>query len=103
MTAKEQIERLAIAARITGLELATMSVAEFAERVDSVLAKREADRHELEVRSHCSCVRMNSAIGIHDMGQQERANRYGMGAGLVSNTYSTDRSCTKCGGTGEKA
>lgn len=103
MTAKEQIERRASRAGISSLDLVKMTVANFAERVDGEIARRDSERRAADVATHCSCVRMNSAIGIHDVGQQARANRYGMGFGLVSNTYSADKSCTKCGGTGKKA
>lgn len=103
MTAKEQIEHWASKVGIGAIDLAKMTVVEFVERVDTMLAKREADRHAAELATHCECVRLNRTIGIYHLGDQSRAARNGLGAGPVADTYSAAWSCTKCKGSGRKA
>lgn len=49
----------------------------------------------------CSCVRLNSEIGIFDMIEQEESNRNGIGCGLVSETLSALKCCPNCSGTGK--
>ena len=52
----------------------------------------------------CSCVRLNSDIGVNDMGDVEAKRRRSFVAGhatnLVAELLSADRDCPKCAGTG---
>jgi hypothetical protein len=48
----------------------------------------------------CSCVRLNRDINITNIGDQIRANRRGLGLGLVAETLSADCGCPFCKGTG---
>lgn len=48
----------------------------------------------------CSCVRLNSDMGVNDMGAAEGMRRRSFGLGLVAELLSADRDCLKCGGTG---
>jgi len=71
-------------------------------RLDALVA----ERNELEfardrMKYTCPCVRLNSDMGIHDMGDQERRGRYGLRAGgLVSNCLSAQLACPNCHGSG---
>lgn len=49
----------------------------------------------------CRCVRLNEDIGIHDMVDQEKAGRVGLGLGWVSQTLSALRDCEVCKGAGK--
>lgn len=51
-------------------------------------------------RYTCSCVNLNSKMGIHDMAEQELRGRIGLQLGVVSETLSAARSCPDCGGSG---
>lgn len=75
------------------------------EKLDSrrytLIEEREKlERAEAKDKYNCSCVRLNGDIGIHDMMQQETANRRGLQLGTVSLTLSCDKDCPICKGKG---
>jgi hypothetical protein len=54
------------------------------------------------VEYDCSCVRLGRDIAIYDMAGLGKANRRGLGAGLVSNTPSAANDCSHCHGFGSR-
>jgi hypothetical protein len=59
---------------------------------------------ELEInrlKHECPCVALNKDLDIHDMTEQIRRGRVGLGYGLVSETLSASKFCPKCEGTGK--
>lgn len=71
-------------------------------RLDALVSERnELELARDRMRYTCLCVRLNSDIGIHDMGAQEKAGRYGLRAGgLVSGGLSAACACPVCHGSG---
>ncbi|KKL52098.1 hypothetical protein LCGC14_2288910 [marine sediment metagenome] len=58
------------------------------------------EREESRAEHPCSCVRLNSDIGVNDMGVAEAMRRRTFGIGLVAELLSADRDCLECAGTG---
>lgn len=63
--------------------------------------RKRLEDDDLKAEHPCQCVRLNRDIGVHDMGELARKQRQTLEAGgLVSEGYSADRNCARCGGTG---
>ena len=76
-------------------------VAELLGEVGEVDQKlKPLEQEESRAEHPCSCVRLNSDIGVNDMGDAEESRRRTFGLGLVAELLSADRDCPKCEGTG---
>ena len=53
------------------------------------------------LRFNCPCVRLNREIGIFDSGYQFDLGRVGLSMGVVGDTFSAEKYCPICHGTGE--
>lgn len=62
------------------------------------ISRLELDRDR--ERYNCSCVRLNSDIGIGDIHEQERRGRTGCTLGWVARTLSALKDCSVCHGSG---
>lgn len=69
-------------------------------RYELLEEKEELERAEAKEKYNCPCVSLNGDIGIHDMMQQEAANRRGLQLGTVSMTLSCNKDCLICRGKG---
>jgi hypothetical protein len=85
-------KRYALWEKAKGLEAQAYALREQAEVIS-----KQLDRNEYT----CSCVHLNKDIGIFDCVEQEKANRKGLGLGLVAETLSAAADCPKCKGKGK--
>lgn len=53
------------------------------------------------LRFNCPCVRLNREIRIFDSGNQFDLGRVGLSMGIVGDTFSAEKRCPICHGTGE--
>jgi hypothetical protein len=66
-----------------------------------LIEEREVlERAEAKEKYNCPCVKLNADLGIHDMMQQEGANRRGLQMGYVSLCLSCEKNCPVCQGKG---
>ncbi len=76
-------------------------VAELLREVGEIDQKlKPLELEESHAEHPCSCVRLNSDIGVNDMGAVGAKRRRSFGLGLVAELLSADLDCSKCGGTG---
>jgi len=96
-----RIQKVAMESRHKRLKEIRQEIDTLDSRRYQLIEEREVlERAEAKEKYNCPCVRLNGDIGIHDMVEQEGANRRGLGFGFVSQTLSCEKDCPRCKGKG---